>query len=201
MTSSLLDNEHRYSAVRKTIIVGATVLAAVVVAAAYLGNDSGGKDSGGNDSGDDSAVQTAATLPSTSNQQTGNGPGVPEARHDPVSQDHASAQPGSTDAKPLPADPRLAALAVSPDNGLIEFVVAPDGKVIKEIDRDPASPGFGKPSREYIYSGDKVVGLTAYRYMSDHVEIARTAVSYKSDGSVDEFVESTSYSSEPTVKQ
>jgi hypothetical protein len=82
---------------------------------------------------------------------------------------------------------------VSPDNGLIKFVKGADGKVIAEIDQDPANPGYGKPSREYIYAGDKVVGLTAYRYMRDQVEITRMRVSYRRDGSVDAFDESTSY--------
>jgi len=91
-----------------------------------------------------------------------------------------------------PSDPRLAALAVSQDNGLIEFVRAPDGKVIAEIDKDPGSPSFRKPLREYLYTGNKVVGLTAYRYFADHVEVNRTSVSYKPDGSVDGFAESTS---------
>jgi hypothetical protein len=95
------------------------------------------------------------------------------------------------------ADPRLAVLQVSPDNGLIKFVVDASGRVIAEIDQDRASPGFGKPAREYLYVGDKVVELTTYRYMSDHVEIARTMVAYKPDGSVDEIRESTRYDRGP----
>jgi hypothetical protein len=95
----------------------------------------------------------------------------------------------------VPPDPRLAALMVSPDNGLIEFVHGTDGKVITEIDKDPGSVGFRKPMREYMYSGDKVIGLTAYRYLPEHVEITRTSVSYKPDGSVDRYSESTSYDS------
>ena len=97
----------------------------------------------------------------------------------------------------MPADPRLAALQVSPDNGLIKFVVGDNGKVIAEIDQDPASPGFGRPSREYIYMGDKVVALTAYRYMNDHVEITRTMVAYQPDGSVAEIKETTDYQNTP----
>jgi hypothetical protein len=81
---------------------------------------------------------------------------------------------------------------VSRDNGLIEFVTA-NGKVIKEIDKDPNSPSFGKPLREYSYSADQVVGLTAYRYLGDQVQIVKTWVSYKPDGGVDEYRESTSY--------
>jgi hypothetical protein len=95
--------------------------------------------------------------------------------------------------RPAPADPRLAALMVSPDNGVIEFVKGADGRVIEEIDRDPNSLGFGKPMRQYIYAGDKVVALTAYRYHTDQVEVIRTAVSYKEDGSVDRYDETTGY--------
>jgi hypothetical protein len=98
----------------------------------------------------------------------------------------------SATSKAPPADPRLAALMVSPRSDLIEFVAGADGKVIKEIDQDPSSLGFRKPLREYSYSGGKVVGLTAYRYLADHVEITRTVVSYKADGSVDQYLESTS---------
>lgn len=96
-------------------------------------------------------------------------------------------------ANQVPQDPRLAALEVSPENGLIEFVRGPDDRVIVEIDKDPNSPGFRKPLREYTYSDGKVVGLTSYLYFPDHVEISRTVVSYKPDGSIDEFEESTSY--------
>ena len=91
------------------------------------------------------------------------------------------------------ADPRLAALMVSPDNGLIEFVPGADGRVIKEIDKDPNSLGFKKPLREYTYTGGKVTGLTSYQYFGDHVQITKTAVSYKPDGSVDQYLESTDH--------
>lgn len=92
----------------------------------------------------------------------------------------------------VPSDPRLAALMVSPPSDLIEFVPGPDGKIIKEIDQDPSSLGFKKPSREYTYRNGRVVGLTAYRYLSDHVEITKIAVSYKPDGSLDQYRESMS---------
>jgi hypothetical protein len=94
--------------------------------------------------------------------------------------------------RPVPADPRLAALMVSPANDLIAFVKGADGRVIQEVDQDPGSPSFRKPLREYTYAGDKVVGVTNYRYLGGQTEVARTAVSYKPDGSVDEFRESTS---------
>lgn len=101
--------------------------------------------------------------------------------------------PGKPADRPAVTDPRLAALMHSPNDDLIEFIKGPDGKVIKEIDKDPNSPGFGKPLREYLYSGNQVVGLVSYEYLADHVQIHRAAVSYKPDGSVDRFNESTSY--------
>jgi hypothetical protein len=90
-------------------------------------------------------------------------------------------------------DPRLAALMVSPDNALIEFIPDDTGKVIKEIDNDPNSGGYRKPLREYMYAGDRVVGLVSYKYLGDQVQIVKAAVSYKPDGSVDQYQESTSY--------
>jgi hypothetical protein len=75
---------------------------------------------------------------------------------------------------------------VSPDNPSIKFIVGENGKVIAEIDQYPGSASFGKPTREYVYYGDKVVAHTAYRYAGSHVEVTRTVVSYKPDGSVDE---------------
>lgn len=162
---------------RNTILVGALVLVAVVAGAIYFTNDS--------------TEQPTATS-SAPNKNTGAGP-TPGA----TAPGNEMSQDGTTtdrpNARPLPPDPRLAALQVSPDNGLIKFVTAPDGKVIAEIDQDPASLGFGKPTREYTYMGGKVVGLTAYRYMSDHVEISQTVVAYKPDGSVDDLRESTRY--------
>lgn len=109
----------------------------------------------------------------------------------------ASGQFQRTDSAP-PADPRLAALAVSPPNDLIQFVVGDNGKVISEIDKDPASISFNKPLREYTYAGDRVIGLTAYRYFPDQVEISRTRVAYKPDGSVDDFDQATTYSGAST---
>ena len=95
----------------------------------------------------------------------------------------------------VPSDPRLAALTISPASDLIEFVPGPDGKIIKEIDQDPSSLGFKKPSREYTYRNGRVVGLTAYRYLSDHIEITKIAVAYKPDGTVDQYMESMSTAS------
>ncbi|MBC8026255.1 MAG: hypothetical protein H7Y89_09710, partial [Steroidobacteraceae bacterium] len=79
------------------------------------------------------------------------------------------------------------------DNGLLELVAGPDGRVIKEIDKDPNSPGFSKPLREYTYAGDKIVGVTSYRYLGKQTEIVIARVSYKPDGSVDRFEQSSNF--------
>jgi hypothetical protein len=94
---------------------------------------------------------------------------------------------------PLPADARLAVFAVSPDNGLIDFIADANGRVIQEVDKNPNSIGFKKPLRDYLYAGEKVAGLTAYQYFADHTEVTETFVSYKPDGSVDQLRESTKY--------
>lgn len=134
----------------------------------------------------DSTDPSAATASSVTNK-------------DAVIRSTTGAAPHLAGSAPLAADPRLAALQVSPDNDLIKFVVGDNGKVIAEIDQDPASLGFGKATRQYIYMGDKVVALTAYRYMSDHVEITRTLVAYQPAGSVAEIKASTSYEKTPTA--
>lgn len=93
--------------------------------------------------------------------------------------------------KPVVSDPRLAALMASPDDALLELVAAPDGKVIAEIDNDPDSAGYRKPLREYTYAGDQVVVLVSYRYVDRQVRTTRVMVTYKADGSVDQYQEST----------
>lgn len=158
---------------KKSIVAVVIGVVAVVAAAIHLTNDSA----------DPTAPPTAASP----NQNTDGALVAPSVSASAAS----SPRPAQT---PLaPQDPRLATLAVSPPNDLIEFIRTPEGQVIKEIDKDPASLSFNQPSREYMYSQGKVTGLTAYRYLGDQVEITQTAVSYKADGSVDELLEKTTY--------
>ena len=155
----------------KRTVIAAMSLTAIIGGVIYLKSGS---------------VDSASVTPSAIKRESGTP--VAAARPD------AGSAPQSRAASPaLPADPRLAALAVSPDNGVIEFIAGRDGRIVKEIDKDPNSPGFGKPLREYTYVGDKVTGLTSYGYFADHTQVTRTRVSYKSDGSVDQFHESTTY--------
>jgi hypothetical protein len=102
----------------------------------------------------------------------------------------AATAPPAADKTTAPPDPKLAPLQVSPDNGSIKFIVGDNGKVIAEIDRDPKSASYGRPTREYLYFGDKIMALTEYRYVSDKVEITTKRISYKPDGSVDAVKES-----------
>lgn len=161
----------------KPITAGVAVLAAVITAAVLLKNDSP-------KSGAPPANASMAQQPDNESAAT--------VVQTPVATAGTSV-PGQTDARPVPPDPRLTALAVSSPNDLIEFIRGPDGQVIKEIDKDPASLGFNKPSREYLYSHGKVTGLTAYRYTANQLEITRTTVSYKPDGSVDDLISQTTY--------
>jgi hypothetical protein len=96
-------------------------------------------------------------------------------------------------ARPTVTDPRLAALMGNPGDDLVERIAGPDGRVIREVDADPNSAGYRKPLRDFSYAGDKVVAITAYKYFGDQTQIVRAVVSYKPDGSVDEYREDTRY--------
>jgi len=163
---------------RKGLIVGAIAVAAVFAGVLYFAKEAG-----------DESPATAAAAGETN---------VAGDAKTPAATPAASAQPApvaraGTPARPVTSDPRLAALLVSPANALIEFVPDADGRVIQEIDKDPNSPGYKKPLREYMYAGDKVVGLTSYKYLGDQIQVTRVALTYKADGSVDKYQESTSY--------
>jgi hypothetical protein len=165
---------------KKPIVIGALAIAGYVAAVVYLGHD---------------AANPSKATTEAASAQAGKRAGAASTGIAPASRPAGvgpSAAGISTSNAVGPSDPRLAVLAVSQDNGLIQFVRLPDGKVISEIDKDPASPSYGRPLREYMYVGDKVIGLTAYRYLGDHIEIDKTMVSYKPDGSVDRFAQSTS---------
>jgi hypothetical protein len=166
---------------KKPIVIGALAVAAFVVAVIYLRKDAAGSSTSTTPSAQ--SERSASTAASSTPTPTPTSAGAPAAAI-------THAQPSLAS-----SDPSLASLSVSPDNGLIEFVRTPDGKVIAEIDKDPNSPGFQKRSREYFYSGEQVMGVTAYRYFADHVEVSRTRVSYKPDGSVDRLDQSTSIES------
>jgi len=153
---------------RKSLVVGSVAVVAVFAGVVYFARDP--------------APQTpVAGQPAEGQSSQGEGA--------------AAAKPSASSSGPLQrpevSDPRLAALMVSPDNALIEFVAGSNGKVIKEIDNDPQSRGYRKPLREYTYAGDRVVILTAYQYLAERVQVRTIMVTYKPDGSVDQYREST----------
>jgi hypothetical protein len=170
--------------VRNPVILGALFVGAFIAAVLYLKPDP--------------ASPPASTAATAGNEQ---------ARADPAKPAKVSPRSRTSNAMPsaarpagsnqAPPDPRLAALEVSPEDDLTEFVRGPDDRVIAEIDKDPNSLGFQKPRREYTYANRRVVGLTSYRYYPDYVEISRTVVSYKPDGSVDAISESTRHEPAP----
>ena len=116
-------------------------------------------------------------------------PGPGEAADATPSAAAAAIGPMDSKGRPVPTDPRLAALMVTPENALIEYVKGADGRVIQELDNDPNSPRFRKPLREYLYAGANVAGLTTYRNVGGQVEVTRVLVSYKDDGSIDQYRE------------
>jgi len=179
MTYLSSGNEQRLEAVRsRTLVAGALAIVAVFAGVLYFARDP--------EQGATQAAQSAESGPAGAAGETTSAT-PPAASHPAADPRYAAA------AKKSASDPRLAVFAVSADNGMIEFVKDSEGKVIREIDRDPGSPNQGKPLRDYSYAGGQVVALTAYKYLGDHVQIVRTAVSFHPDGSVDQFRESTSY--------
>jgi len=163
---------------RKPIVLGAIAVAAVFAGAWYFA----GRETG----------LTTVRPPSSPADQSGVAETTPTA---PAARAPAPARAAVSTA---PSDSRLQALMVSPDNGLIEFVKDADGKVIREIDQDPSSARFGKPTREYTYSGNQVVGLTSYKHLGNQIQVSRVMVAFRPDGSVEQYRETTDY--EPAQK-
>ncbi len=97
----------------------------------------------------------------------------------------AGAPSGGFDAGALAAK-----LALSEDNGKIEFVKDAQGVVIKELDQDPASISFQKPLREYGYLNGKVNSVTRYEYNSGKVTAHKLQVTYDSAGELSDYRES-----------
>jgi hypothetical protein len=124
-------------------------------------------------------------------------PGAVQTGPDAPAPASASTAPGPsrTDAsgRPAPTDPRLAALVGAPGNPLVEYVADPEGRVIVEIDKDPSSARRGKPLREYTYRDGRLAGIVVYRHLGTQVQVVRADVTYKPDGSVDQFRENTTY--------
>jgi hypothetical protein len=160
---------------RKPIVFGAIAVAAVFAGVWYFA----GRETG----------LTTVDPPSAPADRSSVAAATPAAR---------APAPASAAVSAAPSDSRLQALMVSPDNGLIEFVKDADGKVIREIDQDPSSARFGKPMREYTYSGNQVVGLTTYKHLGNQIQVSRVMVAFRSDGSIEQYRETTDY--EPAEK-
>jgi len=156
----------------KSVIAGVVAAVAVFAGVVYFESGSAQKVSI-----DDASAKAATPVAEAAKPPTPTGPGLVPSSTPP---------PRST-----AVDPRLVALMVSPNNAQIEYLSDPEGRVIKEIDKDPASPGFGKPLREYTYAGKQVIRLVTYHYLGDQVQVVTADVVYKPDGSVDQFHEST----------
>lgn len=160
---------------RKTLIGGAVAVVAVFAGVVYFARDR-------TPPAPDATPPQAAEAPAPA-------PATPVTAPPPAARSSAAS-------RPAPADPRLAALMVSPHDDLIEFFAAADGKVIKEVDNDPNSAGYRMPLREYTYAGDKVVRLVSYKYLGNQTQIVEANVTYKADGRVDKYEESTRYEPE-----
>lgn len=153
---------------KKSFVAGAVAVVAVFAGVIYFAREP--------------APQTPAkTAPAEAQKPAVPPPPVPASRSTP---------PAS---RPKPADPRLAALVATPGNALIEYFSDPEGRVIREIDNDPNSAGYRKPLREYSYAGNQVIRLVSYHYLGSQVQIVTADVTYKPDGSVDQFHEKTEY--------
>jgi hypothetical protein len=160
---------------KKTLVAGAVAVVAVFAGVVYFAGDR--------------PPQTKDATPPPAGEPPAAEPAKPVTAPPPASRSSAAS-------RPAPSDPRLAALMVSPHDDLIEFFAAADGKVIKEVDNDPSSAGYRMPLREYTYAGDKVVRLVSYKYLGGQTQIIEANVTYKADGSVDQYEESTRYESD-----
>lgn len=128
---------------------------------------------------------------------TTDGTPSPQGDRSGVAAGTSAAPAAGAGASAAPSDPRLQALGVSPDNGLIEFVRGANGKVIREVDNDPGSARYGKSLREYTYLGDQVVVLTTFKHLGNQIQVTRIRVAYTPDGAIDQFVETTDYEPAP----
>jgi hypothetical protein len=89
--------------------------------------------------------------------------------------------------RPRFEDPRLASMVESPQGSRVEWVPDPQGRLMREMDADPASPGYRKPLRDYLYNGERVTQITRYRYQDDgQVEISTARIAYAADGSLEQ---------------
>jgi hypothetical protein len=96
-----------------------------------------------------------------------------------------------TPPRPDVDDPRLVALMNSSGETQVEWIPDADGRLIRELDSNPDSPGYRKPLRDYTYVGGKLSSVTRYRYLGgNQVEIRSARVAYRADGSVDQVQES-----------
>jgi hypothetical protein len=165
--------------VRKSLVAGGIAIVAVFAGVIYFARDTAEQSP--------AAGQPAAAGQPVDSRELPAAQANPDATAPPPVAGRGPPQ------RPATSDPRLSALMVSPDNALIEFIQGSDGRVIQEIDNDPSSAGYRKPLREYTYAGSQVVALAAYKYLGDQIQVTRVMVTYKPDGSVDQYRESTTY--------
>ena len=165
---------------KNRIILGALFVGAFIAAVFYFKPEPANQPAPTVDTAPDEPASAAGVKPAKVTPRSRTSNSMPSA-------------PRPAGASQVSQDPRLVTLEVSPEDGLIKFVRGPDTESSPKSTRIPNSLGFRKPKREYTYSDGKVVGLTSYRYYPDHVEVSRTAVSYKPDGSIDKYEESTTY--------